>query len=84
MELFEFENPYYSFHAVQGNKIYGSFRNKAEAESFIDSCNQNEMQKLSEEEEQKLLTLDQLKAGYIQEPNQSIGEFKFLGTDSIS
>lgn len=82
MEIFVHNN---QFHVLRDNKVYASFNYEQEAKAFIESCNRKEFVELTPEQEQRLLTVDDLILGKKQEklPDNEIGEFKFLGLENI-
>ena len=60
MEIFEANG---QFHVAISDKVAGSFQTEKEAIAFRDSCLKGEMVPLTTEQKDKLLTVEQVKAG---------------------
>ena len=60
MEILSINN---QFHVVVDNKVLGSFQTEKEAEAFKNSCIRGDMKELTEEEKDRLLTVEQVEAG---------------------
>ena len=60
MEILSINN---QFHVAVDGKVLGSFLTEKEAEAFKNSCIKGEMKELTEDEKDRLLTVEQVEAG---------------------